>query len=621
LLAKLHALVVQLSYVPLTLHLIWTAARTWTLIWAVLLILQGLLPAAPVYLSRLVVDGLVVAIAAGGSWESIRPVVLWAALIAATLLLTELIESVSIWIRTAQAELIRDHMSALVHRQAVAVDVAFYESSEHHDRLERVRHDLHNRPLTLLENAGNLLQHTIALVAMGSLLFPYGIWLPLVLLASTFPALYVLLRFNLRYHRWWEQTTSDRRWTQYYDLILTHSGVAAELRLFDLGAYFQSAYQALRGRLRTEQLQFTKDHILARLVAALIGVLISGVAMVWMVWQALQGRVTLGDLALFQQAFQRGQGLMHNLLENIGRIYANSLFLGNLFEFLSLRAQVVDTPRPLPAPVTVQEGMRFEGVTFRYPGSARAVLDDFTFTIPAGQIVAIVGTNGAGKSTLIKLLCRLYDPEAGRIALDGTDLRALSLTDLRRLITVLFQWPVNYHATAAQSIALGDVQAAPSAEEIEAAARGAGAHEVIVRLPHGYDTLLGKWFANGTELSGGEWQRIALARAFLRQAQFVILDEPTSFMDSWAEAQWLERFRTLVQGRTALIITHRFTTAMRADVIHVMHEGQILESGSHDTLLAYNGLYAESWKAQMQISSNSATSDRTPCECIQTTGG
>lgn len=602
-LARLHDLVVQLSYLPLTLRLIWAAARKWTLVWAVLVIVQGLLPVAPVYLTRPVVDGLVAAMKAGGSWESIRPVVFWAILIAASLMLTELIQSISSWVCMSQAEFVRDHMSALVHSQAVAVDLAFYESSEHYDRLERARNDLQTRPLTLLQNVGNLLQHTLTLVAMGSLLLSYGIWLPLVLLASTFPALYVLLRFSLRYHRWWEQTTPDRRWTQYYDLVLTHSGVAAELRLFDLGAYFQAAYQALRGRLRTEQLQFTKDQILARLVAALIGVLISGVAMVWMVWQVLQGRVTLGDLALFQQAFQRGQSLMHNLLENIGRIYANSLFLGNLFEFLTLRAQVVDPPRPLPVPVAVQEGMRFERVTFRYPGSTRTVLHDFDFTIPAGQIVAIVGTNGAGKSTLIKLLCRLYDPEAGRITLDGADLRDLSLTELRRRITVLFQWPVNYHATAAQSIALGDVQAVPGVEEIEAAARGAGAHEVIVRLPHGYDTLLGKWFANGTELSGGEWQRIALARAFLRQAQFVILDEPTSFMDSWAEAKWLERFRALVQGRTALIITHRFTTAMRADVIHVMHEGQIVESGSHDTLLAHSGLYAESWKAQIQASS------------------
>jgi ATP-binding cassette subfamily B protein len=245
--------------------------------------------------------------------------------------------------------------------------------------------------------------------------------------------------------------------------------------------------------------------------------------------------------------------------------------------------------------------VRFEHVTFRYPGSDRVVLHDFNLTLLAGQVVAIVGTNGAGKSTLIKLFCRFYDPEAGRLTLEGIDLRDLSLTALRRSITVLFQWPVQYHATAAESIALGDIRTAANLQKIEAAARGAGAHEVIERLPQGYDTQLGKWFANGAELSGGEWQRMALARAFFRQSPFVILDEPTSFMDSWAETEWLKRFRGLVRGRTALVITHRFTTAMQADVIHVMDKGQIVESGTHETLLAKGGMYAKSWRAQMQV--------------------
>jgi ATP-binding cassette subfamily B protein len=601
--AKLRELIMQLSYLPPTLRLIWTAARKWTRIWFFLLILQGLLPAVPVYLTRLLVDGLVTAIETGGSWTSLQPVILWAVLMAATLLLIELIQSVGSWVRTVQAERIRDHISALVHDQAVTLDLAFYESPEYHDHLERVRNDLHNRPLALLESAGSLLQNSITLFAMGSLLLPYGLWLPLILLVSTLPAFYVVLCFNRRYHQWWEQTTSDRRRTQYYDLLLTHSSIAAELRLFDLGAYFQSAFQALRLRLRTEHLQFTQDQSIARLGAALIGILITGLGMVWMVWRALHGLVGLGDLALFHQAFQRGQGLMHNLLENVGRIYANSLFLGNLFKFLSLHAQVANPAHPLPVPATVQEGIRFDQVTFRYPGSQRAVLQNFTLTIPAGQVVAMVGTNGAGKSTLIKLLCRFYDPEVGRILLDGIDLRDLSLTELHRSITVLFQGPVNYHATAAQNIALGHIQASPQREQIEAAARAAGADEVISRLPQGYDTMLGTWFADGSELSGGEWQRIALARAFLRQAPFVILDEPTSFMDSWAEAEWLERFRTLVRGRTALVITHRFTTAMRADVIHVIDQGEIVESGTHEALLARGGMYARSWSAQMEIGS------------------
>jgi ATP-binding cassette subfamily B protein len=260
----------------------------------------------------------------------------------------------------------------------------------------------------------------------------------------------------------------------------------------------------------------------------------------------------------------------------------------------------------------LREGLRFQQVTFRYPGSERAALQDLDLSIPAGQIVAIVGTNGAGKSTLLKLLCRFYDPQAGQITLDGIDIRTLSLQELRRMITVLFQLPVPYHATAAQNIALGDLSATPGAVELESAARDAGAHELITRLPHGYDTLLGKLFAEGTELSWGEWQRVALARALLRQASIIILDEPTSFLDSWAEAQWLERFRTVVHGRTALIITHRFTTAMRADVIHVMHGGRVVESGSHNDLLARDGLYAQSWATQMQVSPSPAGSRSDP---------
>jgi ATP-binding cassette subfamily B protein len=351
--------------------------------------------------------------------------------------------------------------------------------------------------------------------------------------------------------------------------------------------------------MRIERLTFTRDQGLARLGAGLAGVLISGSALAWMLWRALQGRVTLGDLALFYQAFQRGQGLLRSLLENLGQIYANTLFLGNLFEFLELKSQVADPFHPIVAQPALREGICFQRVSFRYPGSERQVLQDFNLTIPAGQIIAIVGANGAGKSTLLKLLCRFYDPEAGLIALDGSDIRDMTLENLRRMITVLFQWPVPYQATAAQNIAFGDLAATPGGAELEAAAYSAGAHDVIRGLPKGYDTLLGKWFANGVELSVGEWQRLALARAFFRQAQILILDEPTSALDSWAEADWFDRFRSLADGRTAIIITHRFTIARRADMIHVMEAGRIVESGKHDELLSRGGMYARSWTAQL----------------------
>ncbi len=597
--ARLRDVVAQLSYLPQTFHLVWAAARSWTVVWIVLLVVQGLLPVATVYLTRLLVNSLV-AVAGTGTWD-IWPIIVPVALMAGVLLLSELLRSAIEWVRTAQSELVQDHISGLIHEKSVAVDLAFYESSGYYDRLERARSDASSRSLALLENTGSLLQNSITLLAMAAVLIPYGAWIPFVLLVSTLPVFYVVLRLNRRQHQWWQQTTTDRRWLQYYEMLLTHSAIAAELRLFNLGPHFRSAYQVLRRRLRTERLQLIKYQSLGRLAAGTVALLISGTTMLWMAGQLLLGLITLGDLALFYQAFNQSQNLMRSLLGNLGQIHTNSLFLNNLFEFLRLEPQVLDPLQPLPTPLSLKEGIRFRQVTFRYPGSKRAVLQDFNLNIPAGQVIAIVGDNGAGKTTLIKLLCRFYDPESGRIELDGTDIRDLSIEEFRRLITVLFQSPIPYHATAAQNIALGDLSAAPSIAEIETAARGAGAHELIARLPRGYDTLLGKWFADSAELSGGEWQRVALARAFLRRAQVIVLDEPTSAMDSWAEADWLERFRTLANGRTAIVITHRFTLAMRADMIHVMRNGQIIESGSHDELLAQGGFYAQSWTAQMQI--------------------
>ncbi|HEY9667300.1 MAG TPA: ABC transporter ATP-binding protein [Coleofasciculaceae cyanobacterium] len=605
---SLRGYATQLSYLPQTLRLVWAAAHHWTLAWIILLVVQGLLPVATVYLTRLLVNSLVAVSGQGMTWESVQLILVPAVFMASVLLLTEFLRSAIEWVRTAQSELVQDYISALVHEKSVAVDIAFYESSEYYDHLNRARSDASSRSLALLENSGSLLQNSITFVAMAAILLAYGIWLPAFLLLSTLPAFYIVLRLNRRHHQWWQRTTTDRRWLQYYDLLLTNDAVAAEIRLFNLGSYFQSAYKMLRQRLRTEHLKLVQEQTLSRLGAGAIALGISAVTVAWMARQVLLGIITLGDLALFYQAFNQGQSLMRALLGNLGEIYKNSLFIGNLFEFLELECKVISPVQPLPTPLALKQGICFEQVTFRYPGSERAVLADFNLTIPAGKIVAIVGDNGAGKSTLIKLLCRFYDPEAGSIKLDGTDLRDLSVEELRNLITVLFQFPIPYYITAAQNIALGDLSATPSVAEIEAAAKGAGVHEAIMRLPQGYDTMLGKWFPGGADLSGGEWQRLALARSFLRRAQIIILDEPTSAMDPWAEFDWLERFRTLANGRTALVITHRFTLAMRADIIHVMRNGQIVESGNHDELLAQGGLYAQSWTAQMH--GNSSASDR-----------
>lgn len=607
----------QAPYMLQAFGLVWSAARPWTIVWSILLVVQGTLPIGIVYLTREIVDNLASVIGTGLELTALRPTIYLVLGMAILLLLSESLNGIARWVRTAQADLVQDHISFLIQEQATSLDLSFFESSESYDAMHRAKYDAATRPLILLENTGGLIQNGITLVAMAGVLISYAPWLPILLILSTVPALSVVLHFAVRYHEWWMNNTKLDRRSRYMDWMVTIRESAAEIRLFNLGDHFRSGYETIRKQLRTERLAMSRDQAVAEWGASLAGVLVLGLSMGWMVWRAVQGQVGLGDLAMFHQAFLQGQRMMRTLLDNVGQIYQNGLFLETLFGFLSLRPALSapnDAVRPPNAskeidlpPITIRESIRFDDVTFRYPGSERVALDGFSLTIPSGNMVAIVGTNGAGKSTLIKLLCRFYDPEAGTVSFDGVDLRRFPVGDIQRLISVLFQEPVHYHDTAGQNIAIGNLIGKPDQAQIEEAARAGGAADPINRLPDGYDTMLGKWFG-GSDLSTGEWQRVALARAFLRRAPIIVLDEPTSAMDAWAEADWMGRFRELTTGQTSLLITHRFTTAMQADMIHVMDAGRIIESGSHADLLAQNGRYAESWNQQTRQGTRSPDS-------------
>jgi len=594
----------NLAWAPAAGRIVWEAAGWRSIAWLALLVVQGLLPAGIVQLTRVFVDGLVAGIQAGGAWSAVAPAAYAGAALGALMLATEILSGVGEWLRAAVSELIQDHISALIHRKATALDLSYYESPDFHDRLHRAVSDSSTRPMAVLENVGSLLQNAVTLLAMAAILIPYGAWLPVVLLVGTAPALYVIVRINRKYHSWWETHTPVRRWAEYYDHVLTGSWTAAEMRLLGLGPRFRGAYQVLRRALREGRLAILRKQVLGRLAAALVGLLVFGGTMLWMVWRALQGAATLGDLALFYQALNRGQSLMRSLLAGVGQVYTNGLFLSNLFEFLNLTPRLAAPGAPARLPKRLSDGIHFDNVTFRYPGSKRAALEELSLFIPAGQMVAIVGANGAGKSTLIKLLCRLYDPASGTIRFDGADLRKIRPEQVYRYLSVQFQIPVAYHATAFENIAFGDAYGQPTREDVEAAVRLAGAQPVVERLPDGYDTLLGKWFTNGTELSAGEWQRLATARTFLRDAPVLVLDEPTSFVDSLSEAEWYAGFERHARGRTTVLITHRLGIARRADTIHVMDRGRIVESGSHDELIARGGLYARSWATQLRTGAN-----------------
>ncbi len=589
-----------LPYLPRTLSLVWQSNGKWTAAWIALLVGQGILPAFLVWCAKALVDSFVEASRVPGGIVRLRPLLFYAALTGAAMLLTELLHRISNYVRTAQSELLKDHISDLIQRKSAEVDFGFYEMPEYHDHLHRARSDASYRPIELLENMGGLLQGAVTLLALLAVLLPYGWWLPLSFLAAAVPLAAAVMANTMRRYNWQRSVTEAERRTWYYDWVLTATETAAEVRLFGLSEHFRTAYSQLRRTLREEQLRVVKRELVLEFVAGLAALAITGATLGWMGWQALQGVVTLGTLALFYQAFNQGQQLLRSLVGNFSGCYSNALFLGDLFEFLDLQPMIIDPENSLPVPVELKQGIEFDQVTFQYPGSERVALDGFSLSIPAGQITAIVGLNGAGKTTLIKLLCRLYDPDAGGITIDGVNLRQMELAALRRSITVLFQQPVHYNATVAENIQLGALRERMAEAEIRTAAEEAGATEVINRLPDGYDTMLGKWFSQGAELSGGEWQRLALARAFARSAPIVLLDEPTSSMDSWAEADWLRRFRVAMTDRTVVIITHRFTTAMQADSIHVMQDGKIIESGTHAGLLARGGLYAESWTAQVK---------------------
>ncbi len=595
---KLQKWRAQWPYVLRALELVWSAAGKWTVAWLAVLTIQGILPISIVYLTRTTVNALMIVIRTGASWPAARPLVAAVVAVALVLAAGEILRGLIGLLRAIQADLVQDHISGLIQEKSATVDIAFYEWSKFYDHLHRAREDAGHRPVALVESLGNLFQNCITLGAILLVLLPFGPWLPLILLLSAAPALFVVLRYAVRRHRWHRDATPDERWSWYYDWVLTDKEPAAEVRLFDLREYFRSAFDARRSKLRHGRRKLAQAQGVAELAAGLAGLLLTGLAMVWMGYRAVLGSVTLGDLALFYQAFQQGQGLSRSLLDHVGQFYQNSLFLGNLFEFLSLETKVKDPSQPLPDPGVLRDCIRFRQLTFSYPARNAPVLRQFDLVIPAGKLVTIVGPNGAGKSTLIKLLCRFYDPQEGSIEWDGIDLRSLSLVGLRRQIATLFQEPVHYSASVEDNIAISDVRAAAKRPAIERAARAAGADSVVRGLPQKYDTLLGKWFDEGAELSVGEWQRVGLARAFWRQSPLILFDEPTSAMDPWAEAEFLSRFRELIEGRTALIITHRFTTAKFADVIHVMDAGRIVESGTHEELLARGGMYAQGWTSQ-----------------------
>ena len=577
-------------------YLAWQSSPRWTTIGFGLLLIQGLLPIGQLYLMKCLVDTLTVGTAPG----ALQAAIFWIGAIGLSTLIGDGCSALSKLAQTIQTETIGDRVHSLLHAKSIAVDLEYYENADYYNTFHRAQAQAAYRAQMALSGLVQVGQSSLSLLGILALLTSLNWLIPLLLLGATIPSIWIRFRYTGKAYGRISAWTESERQTDYFHTLLTTAPAAKEIRLFNLGNLFSRWFETLRTNIRQEKIQLASQQSEIDLItngSATLAVLCAcGIT----AQQAIAGTITLGGFIMYYQAFQRGQGFLRELLSHVVSLYENSLFLQDFYLFLDLPSRLVEPLSPQPLPEIWQAGFCLENVGFDYANSQRSVLKNIDLKIAPGEVIAIVGANGAGKTTLIKLLCRLYAPTTGRITLDGIDLHDYAPQDLQRQISVLFQDYLHYQLTVSENIWLGNIEVDPTPERIGQAANLAGAKDTIDRLPYGLDTRLGNLFDGGEELSIGQWQKIALARAFLRDAQLIILDEPTSALDPKAEAEVFDKFRQLIAGRMGVIVSHRLSTIKMVDRIFVLENGRFIESGSHDELMQNQGAYARLFTTQAQ---------------------
>lgn len=578
--------------------MVWASAPGWTIAGGILIVLQGILPLATLYLLKLIIDAVTTGTTTGhveGSFGTILPLLV---VFCVLLLITIFTRSLSGYVSEAQSRYTTDHAQEIIHAKSIEVDLEYYENPSYYDAFYRAQAEAPARPTRIVNGLVQVGQSTITLCATLIILISFSWTLAALLLVAIVPVAYIRWKYADIEYQWRKSRTSKERESFYFHWLLTGEGHAKEIRLFNLGERFAQRYRQLRAQVRQEHLLISRKKVIADIAAQSVAVLALFVSFLFIAYKTIEGSISLGDLVLYFGLIQQSQSYMNTLLSGLAGLYEDTIFLTNIYEFLDLHPKVKEPEHPLQIPVPVTRGISFEHVDFRYPGSESLTLTDINITIPAGKTVALVGENGSGKTTLIKLLCRLYDPESGRITLDGTDIRMFRTLDLRKEISIIFQDYARYNLTARENIAIGSREQLVDDEDVARAAEASGADTVINQLDQSYETILGKMFEKGAELSIGEWQKIALARAFIRDAQLIVMDEPTSSLDPLAEAEVLQQLKKISEGRTTVIISHRLSSVKAADIIYYLDGGRVVEMGTHDELINVKGSYAHLYETQ-----------------------
>jgi ATP-binding cassette, subfamily B, bacterial len=572
-----------------SLSLLWKSTPGWTLTNIVMSVLRSIIPLILIWLLKTVVDDITQAATAAHSAQNIN--ILWPVIMVVLVwFLDEASSDFSNYVRKKQALMLEVYMYGLLHSKAIKLDLINFERPEYFDCLSRASREAPWRPNSILNNLVSLLRGLLSLLLMAGLIFTLHWTLAVLLLVANIPGIWLRLYYADILYNFQRQQTPEARKSAYFNWLLTGDRPSRELRLFGLGNYFIDLFKKSFLKQKEEELNIIRRRTLIELISNLFKASALLITLLFIAHQTINGKLSLGQMAMFLLAFRQGMIYIKDLFGALAGLYEDGLFVGDTFEFLNLKESVTASD-PIVVPLPLKKKIVVDNLTFTYPGNTYRTIDNVSFELKKGEIVALVGPNGAGKSTLVRLLCRLYDPDSGNIKYDGNDIRNIDPEEYRRHFSVVFQDFMLYNLTAGENIRMGNIYDANPDSRIKASAVTTGVHELIQNLPGGYEAVIGNLFDDSRELSWGEWQKIALARALFRAAPVLILDEPSSALDADAEYDIFSRFREIVKGRTSILISHRFTNVNLADRIIVLDKGTIAETGTHDELMKKGGIY------------------------------